>query len=97
MGKNDKNLSKMYCVICGNEGIPINRRRGQYRGPGHLKKLYCIHCKQETNHVEIRSFFNDYNIEDFNLEKQYENFDKDGNRITPYRIFRGELKKKGII
>ena len=91
------NLSKMYCVICGNEGIPINRKRGQNREPGHLKKLYCIHCRKQTNHVEIRSFFSDYNIEDFKLERQYGNFDEYGNRKEPYRIFRGYLKQKEVI
>lgn len=92
----EKNVSKMYCTICGNEGISIFRKSNQYREPGHLKKIYCIHCKKETNHAEVRSFFNDYNYKDFKLEKKYNNFDENGNRKQPYRIFRGELKKKGL-
>ena len=39
----------------------------------------------------------DYNLEDFQLEMKYHNFDENGERIKPYRIFRGELKQKGII
>ena len=60
----------MYCVYCGNKGIAIPRRNGRYKEPGHLKKLYCVHCKTETNHVEIRPFCSDYNYEDFKLEKE---------------------------
>ncbi len=94
---NDFSVSKMYCCKCGQEGISIPRRSGQYRAPGHLKKMYCIHCKQEWNHAEIRSMYSDYNYEDFKLEMDYNNFDDKGNRKVPYRIFRGELKKKGVI
>lgn len=91
------NISEMYCVYCGNKGITIPRRNGRYKEPGHLKKLYCVHCKTETNHVEIRPFCSDYNYEDFKLEKEYHNFDEHGNRKEPYRIFRGKLKQEGII
>ena len=91
------NISKMYCTQCGQEGVSICRRPNQSREPGHLKKLYCIHCKKEINHVEIRSIFSDYNYEDFQLEMKYNNFNSDGNRKEPYRIFRGNLKRKGVI
>lgn len=94
---NDFSISDMYCVNCGNKGVPIARKIQRKREPGHLKKLYCIHCKKECNHAEVRSFFNDYNLEDFKLEMQYHNFDENGNRKEPYRIFRGNLKKKGVI
>ena len=90
-------ISEAYCVKCKCKGIPIPRIRGKYREPGHLKKLYCLNCQEETNHVEIRPFSSDYNYEDFLLEIQYDNFDENGDRKVPYRIFRGELKKKGII
>ena len=90
-------ISEMYCTCCGKKGIAIPRKNGNFRESGHLKKLYCIHCKMEKNHVEIRPFYSDYNYEDFKLEMKYNNFDKDGNRKKPYRIFRGELKQKGII
>ena len=44
------------CTVCGKEGIPISRKQSNQRESGHLKKIYCIHCKKETNHVEIREF-----------------------------------------
>ncbi len=98
MGKcKDFTISKMYCCNCGKEGLPIIRKPGQYREAGHLKKLYCIYCEKEWNHAEVRSIYSDYNYEDFQLELKYNNFDKDGNRKEPYRIFRGKLKQKGII
>lgn len=90
-------ISKMYCVKCGQEGIPVSRIVGHYKEPGHLKKLYCLHCKDTTNHIEIRPFGGDYHYEDFLLEQKYNNFDKEGNRKEPYRIFRGKLKQAGKI
>ena len=59
--------SDFYCVQCGKKGIPIARRTGSQREAGHLKKLYCPYCKEETNHAEIRPF-GAYNYEDFELE-----------------------------
>ena len=70
--------SKFFCTECGNEGIPIIRSKGQTREPGHLKKLYCMHCKKEVNHVEIREI-GGYTVEDFQKEFQLGRF-KDGQR-----------------
>ena len=89
-------ISDMYCTHCGNRGLNIPRKINKIREPGHLKRLYCIYCKAETNHVEVRPFFNDYNLKDFKLEMQYHNFNEKGERIVPYRIFRGDLKQKGL-
>ena len=97
MTRQNFSVSKMYCVNCHNEGISIPRRINKSKEPGHLKKMYCIHCKKECNHVEIRPINNDYNYEDFLLEIKYGNFDSEGNRKEPYRIFRGNLKKAGVI
>ena len=88
--------SKMYCCNCGHEGIPIMRKLGQYREPGHLKKIYCPYCNKEWNHVEIRPFYSDYNYEDFKLEIKYNNFNENGDRKEPYKIFRKNLKIKII-
>lgn len=90
-------ISEMYCTCCGKKGLNIPRKNGHYREAGHLKKLYCIYCQKECNHVEIRPFFTDYNLEDFKLEMQYGNFNENGERKEPYRVFRGKLKQKGII
>ena len=49
-------ISTFKCTECGKEGIPISRKQNNQRESGHLKKIYCVHCKKETNHVEIREF-----------------------------------------
>lgn len=46
---------EFYCTKCGQKGLPVWRRPASQRGKGHLKKLYCIHCKQEVNHYECYS------------------------------------------
>ena len=80
--------SVFYCVNCGNRGIPIMRRRGAEREAGHLKKIFCLHCQREWNHVECK-YFSHYDYEDFLLEKTYDNFDENGNRKMKY----GELRR----
>ncbi len=39
-------VSDFYCTKCGRKGIPIARKQGQQREPGHLKKLYCLACAE---------------------------------------------------
>ena len=58
------NISEFYCTVCGNKGIPLPRSYSSQRNKSHLKKLYCTHCRKETNHVEIRSCSCDYNKEE---------------------------------
>ena len=70
--------SRFFCTECGNEGLPIMRPKGQMREPGHLKKLYCIHCKKEVNHAEIREI-GGYTEEDFRREFELGRF-KNGQR-----------------
>ena len=90
-------ISEMYCTCCGKKGISIPRKNNKFRKSGHLKKLYCIYCGAEKNHVEIRPIYDDYTYKDFELEMKYNNFDSEGNRKEPYRIFRRNLKKAGVI
>lgn len=47
--------TEFWCIRCGKKGIPIMRERNKLRGMGHRKKLYCVHCKAEVNHVETRN------------------------------------------
>ena len=56
-------ISDLYCTCCGVKGIPVPRKSSKQRESGHLKKIYCLKCKAETNHVEVRAF--DYDKEDF--------------------------------
>lgn len=71
--------SRFFCTRCGREGIPVQRKRGQDRQGGHLKKLYCLSCQEETNHAEIREI-GGYSIEDFQTEFKLGRF-IDGNRV----------------
>ena len=45
-----------YCINCGNKGIPLMRKQGFKHEGMHRKKLYCVHCKCEVNHVECKTF-----------------------------------------
>lgn len=88
--------SKFLCTKCGNEGIPIIRRNGRAREAGHLKKLWCLKCKQETNHVECKMGTH-YDVNDFWLEFEYGNFDENGNRLNKYGEFKHKLHCEGVI
>ena len=55
MGKNTYLSHDCYCMICGNRSMPIPRRKGQERERMHRKKLYCLYCKEEVNHIECRT------------------------------------------
>lgn len=76
--------SRFFCTECGREGLPVMRSKGQMREPGHLKKLYCIYCKKEVNHVEIREI-GGYTEEDFKREYELGRF-KDGLREEPSKL-----------
>ena len=79
------NKSDFYCTKCGRKGVPIIRPKNN-REAGHLKKLYCIYCKQETNHAECRGF-GQYNYEDFLIEFENNNFTDEGLRRQPWKQF----------
>ena len=79
-------VSDFYCTKCASRGIPI-ARTGKLREAGHLKKLYCLKCKKQTNFVEIKPF-GKYSYEDFLIEFVNRNFDENGHRIIPsYKQF----------
>lgn len=63
--------SEFYCCRCGKAGMPIPRKQSKQRSGKHLKKLWCVYCKDEINHVEIRPFDMDYTYADF--KEDYEN------------------------
>lgn len=88
--------SEFYCCRCGNKGIKIPRRSGAARKAGHLKKLFCIYCGTEWNHVECKENTK-YDYADFRIEFDYGNFDKDGNRIIPYGEFKASLHNGGML
>ena len=45
-----------FCCVCGNEGIPIIRRKGQLREKNHKKRLFCVKCQKRVNHTEYTEF-----------------------------------------
>lgn len=57
MGKikmgNSKKKSSFVCIKCLRKGIDGIQRKGQ-REKFHKKELYCIFCKSETKHIEVR-------------------------------------------
>lgn len=65
---------EFYCVRCGNRGIPIARNEAAQREKGHLKKLYCIHCKEEVNHYECR---NEQDVKKFKMKFERGDFKND--------------------
>lgn len=85
-------ISQMRCTKCGGWGIPIPRENEGQREGGHLKVLYCFHCKEDCNFVEIKPKA-EYTDATFQLEFQYHNFDEQGNRKMPYRQLVGKIKQ----
>lgn len=55
MGKKTYAEHDFYCINCGNKGIGLMRKQGFKHSSMHRKKLYCIHCRQEVNHVECKT------------------------------------------
>ena len=87
--------SEFYCTQCGCKGIPVQRKRGQFREAGHLKKLFCLKCGIQTNHVECKPFTK-YSFEDFKIEFEYGNFNEDGTRVRTYGELRGLIHNGSI-
>lgn len=56
--------SKFYCLKCG-ERTFLPRRLSKMREKGHFKKIYCIKCKGEVNHLEVREFDLGFSEESF--------------------------------
>jgi hypothetical protein len=55
MGRNLE-THDFYCIQCGKRGIPVVRNKGQQRDKHHLKKLFCLTCQMEINHVECKNY-----------------------------------------
>lgn len=87
--------SEFYCCKCGRRGLDIHRRPSQQREAGHLKKLFCLYCKEEVNHAEVDPDFH-YTKEDFMLEFKYHNFDENQNRKESLNSLKARLEKEGV-
>ena len=53
-----------YCINCGKKGMPLARKTGKQKEKFHRKRLYCLNCKTEVNHIECR---NQEEVETFKL------------------------------
>ena len=62
------NEHDFYCIKCGHKGIPLSRKQGHQHGTFHRKKLFCIYCQQEVNHIECK---NDEDVAEF--KRNFEN------------------------
>ncbi len=80
-------INDFYCTCCGSKGIGIPRVVGKQRESGHLKKIYCLKCQKETNHVECRELSH-YEYPDFLFEFENGNFSETGDRKMPYGEFK---------
>lgn len=49
-------IHDFYCLNCGNKSYPIARKRSHLHEKNHRKKLYCLNCKKEVNHIEVRNY-----------------------------------------
>ena len=89
---------EFYCTSCGRKGIPIGRDKVRNWESGNLKKLFCVYCKKETNHVETaEDSYYDKSI--FFDEFRSRNFDINGNRVIPLKewsiLYYGSSQKIG--
>lgn len=50
------NEHSFFCIKCGNKGIPLSRKQGHQHERFHKKKLWCVHCREEVNHIECKTF-----------------------------------------
>ena len=62
------NEHDFYCIKCGHKGIPLSRKQGHQYERFHRKKLFCIYCQQEVNHIECK---NDEDVAEF--KRNFEN------------------------
>ena len=58
-------IHRFFCPRCGKETLPVVRDKSSLREKGHLKSLYCYHCKVTQNMVECRD---DYEVTIFKRE-----------------------------
>lgn len=80
---NNIEFHSFMCINCGKRAYTLPRPKGHKYKQGHLKKLYCPHCKQEFNCVEC---FDDKDVIKFreNFEKGEYNEEKE-NSISALR------------
>lgn len=56
MGRGRRVEHSFYCLKCGQKGIPLARKEGHQHKSFHRKKLFCVFCKEEVNHIECKNY-----------------------------------------
>lgn len=62
MGRNNTITHRFFCLNCGNESVPLSRKRGHQHERFHRKKCFCLTCKCCVNHIECK---NDEDVYEF--------------------------------
>lgn len=71
--------NRFYCLKCANKNFSIPRKQSDKRKHGHFKKMFCLTCKEEINHLEVREFEVDFDYERFQWDVangKYDEFNK---------------------
>ena len=83
-------VHQFFCTVCGQEGIPIPRKKSKQKEVKHLKKLYCIYCQEATNHCEITASSR-YSTEDF-----FKDFNKGVFKTNSGKVITNEENKSRV-
>jgi hypothetical protein len=65
--------SDFYCTQCTNK-LSLPRKNSKQREKMHLKSIYCIKCKDEINHYEVRDCDHDFVFSNFVEQVQLKMF-----------------------
>ena len=44
-----------YCLLCGKKSLTLPRKDSKKKEKFHRKKLYCLNCQCEVNHIELKN------------------------------------------
>ena len=91
MGRGKRVEHSFYCLKCGQKGIPLARKEGRQHKSFHRKKMFCVFCKEEINHIECKNYLE---VEEFKENyktgvyedeaKESGNFIEKGHEIIDY-------------
>ena len=54
-GRQKMNFNDFYCLLCGKKSFTLPRKDCKRKEKFHRKKLYCLNCRCEVNHIELKS------------------------------------------
>jgi hypothetical protein len=55
LGRHNINFNDFYCLLCGKKSYTLPRKDCKRKEKFHRKKLYCLNCRCEVNHIELKS------------------------------------------